>query len=222
MAITGNDIMSFKDSISEKWAMEDLGLAETVVGIQITRESEFVYSINQKALATEVLRRFNLSDIKPASTPLPAGMKLQRATDDEAKEFKLENKNYRSAVSSLMYLCQCTRPDLAYSVGVLSQHLEKPGKRHWDCVIHVFRYLKGTISLGIVYSGETTTRVVGQESHDFPPEAHVDADWAGDQITQRSTTGFIFRLAGGPISWKSRLQPTVALSSTEAEYRAIK
>lgn len=91
-------------------------MAETVVGIQITRNSEFVYSINQKALAKEVLRQFNLSDIKPASTPLPAGMKLQRATDEEAKEFNLENKNYRSAVGSLMYLCQCTRPDLAYAV----------------------------------------------------------------------------------------------------------
>lgn len=101
------------------------------------------------------------------------------------------------------------------------QHLEKPGKRHWDCVIHVFRYLKGTISLGIVYSGDPNTKVIGQESHDFPPNSHVDADWAGDQVTRRSTTGFIFRLAGGPISWKSRLQPTVALSSTEAEYRAI-
>lgn len=158
-----------------------------------------------------------MTEAKPASTPLPAGLKLYRCTDEQVKDFALEKKNYRSAVGSLMYLAQCTRPDLAYSVGVLSQHLERPGHEQWKAVVHVFRYLKGTSGLGIVYSGENGNTVAGQRSFQMP-QSHVDADWAGDQNTRRSTTGYIFKLAGGPISCKSRLQPTVALSSTEAEY----
>lgn len=220
MAITGNDIQTFKEEISSKWHMEDLGLAETVVGIQITRQSHLSYSINQRSLTLEVLKIFGMTEAKQASTPLPAGLKLYRCSDEEVKDFALEKKNYWSAVGSLMYLAQCTRPDLAYAVGVLSQHLERPGHEQWKAVVHVFRYLRGTIQLGIVYSGEDFNTVAGQRSFELP-QSHVDADWAGDRNTRRSTTGYIFKLAGGPISWKSRLQPTVALLSTEAEYRAV-
>lgn len=222
MAVTGNDVGTFKAEVSSRWEMEDLGLAQTVVGIQITRLTHLSYSITQTALASSVLDRFNFNHLKPASTPLPGGFKLYQASDDEVQAFSLENVSYRSAVGSLMYLAQCTRPDLAYAVGVLSQHLEHPGRRHWDAVIHVFRYLTGTLNVGIVYSGEDSSTLAGQRSFSLPkPQAHCDSDWAGDRDSRRSTTGYIFKLAGGPLTWKSRLQPTVALSSTEAEYRAV-
>lgn len=100
------------------------------------------------------------------------------------------------------------------------QHLERPGKQHWDALIHVFRYLKGTVNLGIKFDGRLPSTVQGVKSFHLP-ESLCNADWAGDPSTRRSTTGYVFKLAGGPLSWKSRLQPTVALSSTEAEYRAI-
>lgn len=119
-----------------------------------------------------------------------------------------------------MYLAQCTRPDLGHAVGVLSQHLERTGTLYWDAALHVLRYLRGTTNLGITYSAHARTTVAGMESKSFPV-SHCDADWAGDQSTRRSTTGYVFTLAGGALSWRSRLQPTVALSSTEAEYRAI-
>lgn len=119
-----------------------------------------------------------------------------------------------------MYLAQCTRPDLAHAVGVLSQHLERPAKRHWEAVIHVFRYLKGTVNFGIVFDGKKSQKVAGLKSFELPT-SHCDSDWAGDADTRRSTTGYIFCLASGALTWRSRLQPTVALSSTEAEYREI-
>lgn len=120
-----------------------------------------------------------------------------------------------------MYLSQCTRPDLAYAVGVLSQHLDWPGFQHWKAANHVLRYLAGTTNMGITYSGDHASGPVrGIKSQDCP-QALCDADWAGDKDTRRSTTGYIFILAGGAISWRSKLQPTVALSSTEAEYRSI-
>lgn len=130
------------------------------------------------------------------------------------------NQPYRGVVGSLIYLAQCTRPDLGHAVGVLSQHLERPGTLHWDAAMHVLRYVRGTTNIGISYAADATTKVEGTESKHCPV-SHCDTDWAGDRFTGRSTTGYVFTLAGGALSWRSRLQPTVALSSTEAEYRAI-
>lgn len=222
MAITGNDIAIFKTEISARWEMEDLGLASMVVGIEIKRLDQHTYSICQSSYAETVLTRFNHEKSKPASTPFPPGLKLFRPDDSEVEEFAKQKFPYRNLVGSLMYLAQCTRPDLAHAVGTLSQHLDWPGYQHWNAACHVLRYLRGTHDLGIVYSGEgsrqdTVSRLKSQDC----PQSHCDADWAGDKDTRRSTTGYVFSLAGGAISWKSRLQPTVALSSTEAEYRAI-
>lgn len=161
-----------------------------------------------------------MTNAKPASTPLTPNLRLYRASDEEVQSFALLKLNYRSIVGSLMYLSQCTRPDLAHAVGVLSQHLERPALPHWNAAMQVLRYLKGTVNLGITYDGHKTSLVSGQKSFSRPI-SHCDADWAGCKSTQRSTTGYIFTLAGGALSWKSRLQPTVALSSTEAEYRAV-
>lgn len=222
MAITGNDISTFKTEISSKWQMEDLGLASIVVGIEITRRGSHSYSICQSEYAETVLKRFNHEHAKPASTPFPPGLKLYRPDDQEIEEFAKQKYPYRNLVGSLMYLAQCTRPDIAHAVGTLSQHLDWPGFQHWNAACHVLRYLRGTHNYGIVYSGEGhhQSSVKGMKSQECP-QSHCDADWAGDKDTRQSTTGYVFSLADGAISWKSRLQPTVALSSTEAEYRAI-
>ena len=200
--------------------MEDLGVAQMVVGIEINRVNEFSYSLSQSKFAHTILSRFNMLDCKPASTPLSPCTKLYRASDKEVEEIKSEKLPYQNDVGSLMYLSQCARPDLSHAVGVLSQHLERPGRRHWEAVIHVLCYVKGTMDLGIVYNGKNINTISGMKSFDCPV-SHCDADWAGDVSTRRSTTGYIFTLAGGALTWKSRLQPTVALSSTEAKYRAI-
>lgn len=121
-----------------------------------------------------------------------------------------------------MYLAQCTRPDIAHAVGTLSQHLDWPGYQQWNATCHVLRYIRGTHEFGIVYSGDGQDQDVisGMKSEECP-QLHCDADSAGDKDTRRSTTGYVFSLARGAILWRSRLQPTVALSATEAKYRAI-
>lgn len=159
-----------------------------------------------------------MSNCKPASTPLPADTHLSRASDAEAAAFANENLPYRNGVGSLMYLSQCSRPDISYAVGVLSQHLERPAKAHWNAFLHVLRYLRGTTQLFIEYS-VSDNHLQGNQSWSTP-NGYSDADWAGNRDTRRSTTGYVFKFLGGALSWKSRLQPTVALSSTEAEYRA--
>ena len=115
---------------------------------------------------------------------------------------------YRELIGGLMYLAVCTRPDIAYAVGVLSRFMMNPGMGHWKVAKGVLRYLKGTVSKGILYG----------ESKDI--EVYCDSDFAGDIDTRRSTTGWLVKISGGCVSWASRIQPTVALSTTEAEYMA--
>jgi len=117
-------------------------------------------------------------------------------------------------VGSLIYLMTCTRPDLSWIVSKLSQHLSNPNEQHWSTVKHVMRYLKGTIDFELCYKkSEENLKLV----------AYSDADWASDLNDRRSTTGYCFSLTqNGPlISWKSKKQSTVALSTCEAEYMAL-
>lgn len=220
LAIMGNDILKFKTEISSNWEMDNLAIASTVVGIEIKRANKFKYNMNQQRFTETILAQFKVTNIKPASTPLPPGQKLLHATNEEVEKFRKSNLPYQSAVGSIMYLAQCTRPDLCHAVGLLSQHLERPLFMHWESVLHVFRYLANSKDLGLSFDGNQSKSVEGNESFHLPI-SHVDADWAGDKNSRRLTTGYVFTLAGGAISWRSRLQPTVALSSTEAKYWAV-
>ena len=119
---------------------------------------------------------------------------------------------YASAVGSLMYSMVCTRPNIAHAMEVLSRYMSKLGKEHWTTVKRVFRYLRGIIDHEICYQGRVgLDRVLNV--HGF-----VDANWAGDMDQRKSTSGYVFSLFGGAISWMSRKQAVVALSTTEVEY----
>jgi len=115
---------------------------------------------------------------------------------------------YRRIVGSLIYMT-ITRPDLNYAVGVVSQFMQTPQKPHLDAVRRILRYIKHTLQCGIFYEAKSQLQVHG----------HTDTDWAGNVSNRRSTSGFMFSFGSGAVSWSSKKQPTVALSSTEAEYR---
>jgi hypothetical protein len=116
--------------------------------------------------------------------------------------------SYVSAVGSLMYVMVYTRLDIAHEVGFLSKYMSKPGKEHWTIVKRVFKYLCGTTNYGLCYKGRPgLDKVV--EIHGF-----VDAGWAGDLDRIRSTSGYVFNLFGGEISWMRKRQVVVALSTT--------
>jgi len=114
---------------------------------------------------------------------------------------------YAQIVSKLLWMARCTRPDIVNAVTVLCRYLNAPKKVHWKAVIRVCAYLKGTKEKGIVFSPSRTERLQGW----------CDADWAGCADSYKSTSGYVFKLAGAPISWRSVKQKTVALSTTEAE-----
>jgi len=113
-------------------------------------------------------------------------------------------------VGSLLYLSVCTRPDIAQAVGALSRYMAAPTTTHWQAARSVLAYLAGTVTAGITYTRSAPSALIG----------YTDADYGGELDSRRSTTGYVFVLAGGAISWSSRLQTTVAVSTAEAEYMA--
>jgi hypothetical protein len=148
-----------------------------------------------------------------AKTPQEISLKLSKSMCPSTEKEKLcmEKVPYRSAIGSLMYLMVGTRPDIAATVGVLSQFSENPGELHWRAVKHCFRYLQGTQDYGLLFEKDDFGQLIG----------YSDADWGGNIDDRRSTTGYCFILNGASVCWRSKKQQTVALSSTEAEYMAV-
>ncbi|KAH9750986.1 hypothetical protein KPL71_014098 [Citrus sinensis] len=117
---------------------------------------------------------------------------------------------YASVVGSLMYAMVCTRPDISQAMSMASRYMHNPGKNQWLAVKRILRYLYGTVDVGLLFKKDCGQQCVG----------YCDSDFAGDLGKRRSTTGYVFTLSGGPVSWRSILQWTIALSITEAEYMA--
>lgn len=138
-------------------------------------------------------------------------LSISNVSDEEKRE--MEGVPYQEAVGSLLYLVQGTRPDIAFAVNDVSRFNSNYGRTHWTAVKRIFRYLKGTIELKLRYKKSEQPALVGYSLS--------DADWASDVDKRRSCTGYIFGLSGGAISWSSKRQQTVALSSAEAEYMAM-
>jgi transposase InsO family protein len=209
-------LVKLKEQLSSAFRMTDMGDLHFYLGMEVIRDREGgKLLLNQQKYIHNVLERFGMQDSKPVETPMATDTKLTRnmaAVTIEEKE-EMENIPYQSAVGSLMYAMVCTRPDLAFSVGATSRYLSAPGKRHWEEVKRTLRYLRGTSSLGLQFGGkgEVATTLVG----------YTDADWAGDLDDRKSTCGYVFILGGAAISWKSKKQASVALSSTQAEYMAL-
>jgi hypothetical protein len=138
-----------------------------------------------------------MQECKPVKVLIPVGVKLSmdQCPKTQEEEEDMSHVPYVSAVGSLMYAMVCTRPNIAHAVGVLSRYMSKLGKEHWTTVKRVFKYLHGTASYGLCYQGRLgLDRVL--DIHGF-----VDADWAGDLDRRRSTSGYVFNLFGGAISW---------------------
>ena len=215
MLIVGRDVKkidSLKKALSKSFAMKDLGPAKQILGMHITRDrkSQRLW-LSQERYVEKVLQRFNMDKAKPVSSPLAGNMKLSSDQCPRSEKEKAEMKNvpYASAVGSLMYAMVCTRPDIAFVVGVVSRFMSNPGKEHWAAVKWILKYLKGTSRVCLCFGS-------GKPELD----GFTDADMSCDVDSSRSTSGYLFTLSGGAVSWQSRLQKCVALSTTEAEYMA--
>jgi hypothetical protein len=210
------EINILKTQLSKEFEMKDLGAARKILGMEIRREREKgTLYLSQRKYIEKIISRFGMENSKPVSTPLAAHFRLSADMSpsiEEEREY-MSRVPYANAVGSLMYAMVCTRPDISHAVSMVSRYMANPGKEHWQAVKWLLRYLRGTLDVGLMFQWEKSS-----EPH---VSGYVDSDYAGDLDRRRSTTGYVFTLAHGPISWRSMLQPTVALSTTEAEYMAV-
>ena len=195
--------------------VKDMGEPAFMLGVEIRRDREAgTIHISQRRYILDMLEEFGMQDSNAVKTPLPANCALTKdmspSTPEEVAD--MADVPYREAVGKLIHPANWTRPDIAYAVSQVSRYMKSPGREHWKAVKHIMRYLKGTAGLGIEYGG------AGKASDAPHLVAYADASWGDDRDSRRSTSGYVFILNGGATSWKSKLQPTVALSSTEAEY----
>jgi hypothetical protein len=172
-----------------------------------------IITVDQIGYIEQILDKFKMIDCKPISTP----MSLEKLTKDMSPttledKIQMDKTPYREAVGSLMYLAISTRPDISKALSEVSRYLENPGEKHWQAVKRIMRYLKGTKTLALYLGNDKT---VNPQINAF-----TDSDWGGSE-ERRSTTGYAIFLGKSLISWKSRLQTTIALSTTEAEYYAV-
>ena len=207
-------IQRLKESLAAEFEMKDLGAANRILGMDIVRDrNKGILKLSQGRYLEQVLRTFNMSESKAVTTPLGCQFKLKALTEEESKgESELMSEvPYASAVGSLMYAMVGSRPDLAHAVGVVSRFMGNPGRKHWEAVKWIFRYVKGTLDFGLTFTKNTEFKVVG----------YTDADYATDLDRRRSVTGYVFQVGGNTVSWRSGLQHIVALSTTESEYMAL-
>lgn len=208
LIIAGNSsssIADFKTYLSTCFHMKDLGVLKYFLGIEVARSTDGFY-LCQRKYCLDIITEVGMRGCKPAGFPLDQRHQLDRKTGPLLPD----PGRYRRLIGRLVYLAS-TRPDLGFSIHVLTQYMQSPRTKHWEAAVHVIRYLKRTIGQGILLRAASPIHVTGWS----------DSDWAGCSASSRSVTGWLVQIGTSIISWKSQKQDTVSLSSTEAEYRAM-
>lgn len=175
------------------------------LGMEIEQLDDGSIFVHQTAYARKILNKFSMSECNSVATPADTNQVLSNFNDSEAVKFP-----YRQLIGSLMYLAVGTRPDIAFSVGNVSRYMENPKLPHVTAAKRILKYIKGTFNYGIMYQNQAHTKMIG----------YSDADFDGDVETRRSTSGYVFLIGNGAISWGSERQKSVSLSTAESEYIA--
>jgi len=209
-------ITAVKQAMCERFSVKLLGPAKQCLGMRFTITKGRVM-IDQQRYVEGLLERLGMADCKPLGTPLVPGTHLVAASSDPTNpEHKLlstsEANYYREGVGSCLYLTSLTRPDIANAVNQLSRHMATPTVTHLQALKHLLRHLRGTAALGLVYTkGKDANTLCG----------YADSSLASDPTTSRSISAYAFLLNNAAISWRSKVQSTVALSTAESEFDAV-
>nr|KAJ0207161.1 hypothetical protein LSAT_V11C500238120 [Lactuca sativa] len=207
MLIFGTDLEEVdktKKFLSSSFDMKDMGEAEAILGIRIRKGNNGI-SISQSHYIEKILKKFNFENCSHVSTPIDPSLKLLPNKGSPVSQLE-----YSRAIGCLMYAMISTRPDIAYAVGRLSRYTSNPSSHHWQAVSRVFKYLKGTMNYGLTYSGYPSVL-----------EGYSDASWINNLEDHSSTSGWVFLLGGGAISWASKKQTCITNSTMESEFVAL-
>ncbi|KAL0413520.1 UNVERIFIED_CONTAM: Retrovirus-related Pol polyprotein from transposon TNT 1-94 [Sesamum radiatum] len=205
-------IVATQKWLSSTFEMKDMGEAEYILGVKIHRDrSKKLLSLSQETYIKRIIERFRMHNANPVDTPVDKSCVLSKELCPKTEEEKKHMIKilYASAVGSLMYAMMCIRPDLCYAVGIVSRYQSNPRSDHWIAVKRILRYLKGTSDLALCYH-RGSLRLVG----------YSDADGPMNRDERKSTSGYAFLLGGAAITWCSKKQPCISLSTMEAEYVA--
>lgn len=200
-----------------EYDMQDMGEMEHYLNVRVTRTKTSLMQ-DQTVYVLKIMEKFanflgSLTKTRKYPLPANAADMLARSKTEKlsAKEEEyVENFPFRSMLGALLYLCMNTRPDIAYAVGVLSRFGSAPTHGACYLMVYLMQYVRGTAHKGISFTGKC-----------FDMHIFTDADWAGDAVTRKSTTGYVVFAAGGPLAWQSKLQTTVATSSMQSEYQSM-
>ena len=210
LLITGNnkvEIDKIKQLLKNQFEMTDLGSLSYFLGIEF-KETEAAIVMHQSKYATDLLKKFRMTNCNAAATPTETGLALSWRDEGEP----VDETQYRQIVGSLRYLCN-TRPDLAFSVGLISRLMQTPKTPHMMAAKRILRYIRGTINYGILLPNTIT-------NSNMELVGYTDSDWRRDNDDRKSTAGYIFLLGDALVSWSSKKQDLIALSTCEVEYIA--
>ncbi|KAJ4820740.1 polyprotein [Rhynchospora pubera] len=202
-----NDAMvrEFKEQMMAVFEMTDLGKMHYFLGLEVEQEEGRIF-ISQRKYATDLVAKFGLKGCNFVQTPMNTNEKLTLVDGTGPTDAT----RFRSLIGGLMYLTH-TRPDITHAVSIVARYMQNPTKQHMGAAKRILRYIAGTTSYGLWYNAVDGSCLTG----------YSDSDWAGDIDDRKSTTGQIFFYGTSIITWSSKKQTTVALSTTEAEYSAV-
>jgi transposase InsO family protein len=207
---SAKSLAEMKSWLRSKLEITELGEPRKLLGMEVERDRvQGTIALGQQQYIENIIKRMGLEEAHSSPTPLDNNEQLIK--DAGRPDENHTKPEYATAIGMLMYAAICTRPDISFAVQTLSQFSVNPTKAHWTALKRVYRYLSGTRSFKLTYGGrDTDTELIG----------YTDADWASNQNDRKSISGYVYMIGGGAITWNSKKQPIVALSSAEAEYIA--
>ncbi|KAL6294169.1 hypothetical protein ACE6H2_002311 [Prunus campanulata] len=208
MIITGNDtqeISRLQKCLAKEFEMKNLGGLKYFLGIEVARSKQGIF-LSQRKYVLDLLAETGMLDCKPVDTPIVQNHHL----GEYPNQAPTNKERYQRLVGRLIYLSH-TRPDIAYAVSVASQFMHCPSEDHMDAVFRILKYLKSAPGKGLLFTKNGHLNISG----------YTDADWAGNVTDRRSTSGYFTFVGGNLVTWRSKKQNVVALSSAEAEFRGM-
>ena len=201
------NIHKIKKLLSDKFKMKDLGKIKEYLGINVDYNyKDCKMTLSQEKHIDSLADKYQIKDSRLYSTPIETSLKIEKSDKCEP------NLKYRNLIGALLYISSGTRPDISYSVNYLSRFQNCYTETHWKYALRILKYLYLTKELSLQYKRNKNCEII---------DGYVDADWAGDNVDRKSTSGYVIRVFGNLIDWKSRKQKCITKASTYAEYVAL-